>query len=132
MKSPEESDRHLEKIDGRAPVFSKEMTSSRHSQSECKDRRDRDRDRYNETSSKSSHSQEGSHQRPKVKEEDLKDLPEEEAEMIRLMGFGSFDTTKGKKVEGNDIYCANIPKKRRYRQYMNRRGGFNRPLDFIA
>lgn len=52
--------------------------------------------------------------------------------MMKIMGFGNFDSTKGKKVNGNDIYVANIPKKRRYRQYMNRRGGFNRPLDFIA
>lgn len=52
--------------------------------------------------------------------------------MMKIMGFGNFDSSKGKKVKGNDIYVANIPKKRRYRQYMNRRGGFNRPLDFIA
>lgn len=59
-------------------------------------------------------------------------MSESEIEMMKLMGFGSFDSTKGKKVEGNDVYVANIAKKRRYRQYMNRRGGFNRPLDFIA
>ncbi|XP_069139041.1 U4/U6.U5 small nuclear ribonucleoprotein 27 kDa protein-like [Argopecten irradians] len=55
-----------------------------------------------------------------------------EAAMMKAMGFVSFDTTKGKKVQGNDIYVANTARKRRYRQYMNRRGGFNRPLDFIA
>uniref|UniRef100_A0A8W8ISX5 U4/U6.U5 small nuclear ribonucleoprotein 27 kDa protein n=1 Tax=Magallana gigas TaxID=29159 RepID=A0A8W8ISX5_MAGGI len=64
--------------------------------------------------------------------EDLKGLPQDEADMMKIMGFGNFDSSKGKKVKGNDIYVANIPKKRRYRQYMNRRGGFNRPLDFIA
>ncbi|XP_060069814.1 U4/U6.U5 small nuclear ribonucleoprotein 27 kDa protein-like [Ylistrum balloti] len=55
-----------------------------------------------------------------------------EAAMMKAMGFVSFDSTKGKKVAGNDIYVANTARKRRYRQYMNRRGGFNRPLDFIA
>ena len=76
--------------------------------------------------------------------------------MMKIMGFGGFDTTKGKKVPGNDVGSANIVQKRRYRcvqennviyldisnivieqnaffrQYMNRRGGFNRPLDSIA
>lgn len=32
-------------------------------------------------------------------------------------------------LSGSDYSCANISKKRDYRQYMNRRGGFNRPLD---
>ena len=57
----------------------------------------------------------------------------EEIEMMKLMGFGGFDSTKGKKVPGNDHnHGSNIQNKRKYRQYMNRRGGFNRPLDFIA
>lgn len=59
-------------------------------------------------------------------------MTEEEQQMAKLMGFANFDTTKNKKVDGNDVYVAYLPKKRRYRQYMNRRGGFNRPLDFIA
>lgn len=58
---------------------------------------------------------------------------EEEIEMMKLMGFGGFDTTKGKKVLGNEAnHGAQVQTKRKYRQYMNRRGGFNRPLDFIA
>eukprot|EP00105_Crassostrea_gigas_P029033 XP_011450848.1 PREDICTED: U4/U6.U5 small nuclear ribonucleoprotein 27 kDa protein [Crassostrea gigas] len=72
------------------------------------------------------------YEKPEISEEDLKGLPQDEADMMKIMGFGNFDSSKGKKVKGNDIYVANIPKKRRYRQYMNRRGGFNRPLDFIA
>jgi len=55
----------------------------------------------------------------------------EELEMAKIMGFSGFQTTKNKQVQGNDIYVANIQKKRRYRQYMNRRGGFNRPLDCL-
>lgn len=60
-------------------------------------------------------------------------MDEEELEMMKVMGFFHFDTTKGKQVQGNDkIGVANVLVKRKYRQYMNRRGGFNRPLDFVA
>jgi U4/U6.U5 tri-snRNP-associated protein 3 len=46
--------------------------------------------------------------------------------MMKLMGFGGFDTTKNKKVSGADVSGAKIRKPIKYRQYMNRRGGFNR------
>ncbi|KAJ3503970.1 hypothetical protein NLJ89_g8191 [Agrocybe chaxingu] len=39
--------------------------------------------------------------------------------------------TQGKHVEGNQEGAANVKKQRTWRQYMNRRGGFNRPLDKI-
>jgi U4/U6.U5 tri-snRNP-associated protein 3 len=48
---------------------------------------------------------------------------------MRKMGFAGFSTTKGKKVQRNDVSGSNIKTKNRYRQYMNRHGGFNRPLD---
>lgn len=57
---------------------------------------------------------------------------DDEKEMLRVMGFGTFDTTKGKKVEGNNQGDVHVILKRKYRQYMNRKGGFNRPLDFVA
>lgn len=58
---------------------------------------------------------------------------EEEIEMMKLMGFASFDSTKGKKSEASaNAHAINVSMKRKYRQYMNRKGGFNRPLDFIA
>ncbi|RDD40538.1 U4/U6.U5 small nuclear ribonucleoprotein 27 kDa protein [Trichoplax sp. H2] len=58
---------------------------------------------------------------------------DEEEKMMKLMGFSGFDSTKGKHVDGtNNAEGTRIQQKRRYRQYMNRRGGFNRPLDFIA
>ncbi|XP_048258542.1 U4/U6.U5 small nuclear ribonucleoprotein 27 kDa protein-like [Haliotis rufescens] len=63
---------------------------------------------------------------------DKQTMSKEESDMMKVMGFSGFETTKNKKVEGNDIYVTNLQRKRRYRQYMNRRGGFNRPLDFIA
>lgn len=53
---------------------------------------------------------------------------DEEAAMKRIMGFGNFRTTKNTKVPGNQIYGVRKEKKTTYRQYMNRVGGFNRPL----
>jgi len=57
----------------------------------------------------------------------------EEDQMKALLGFGGFDTTKGKQVDDNVKGAASgaVRKdtKREYRQYMNRRGGFNRPLE---
>ncbi|KAJ6653269.1 hypothetical protein lerEdw1_009433 [Lerista edwardsae] len=68
-----------------------------------------------------------------ITEEDLEGKTEEEIEMMKTMGFATFDTTKGKKVDGSvNAYAINVSQKRKYRQYMNRKGGFNRPLDFIA
>ncbi|KAK4066969.1 uncharacterized protein Triagg1_7969 [Trichoderma aggressivum f. europaeum] len=50
------------------------------------------------------------------------------AAMQAMMGFGGFGTTKGKKVAGNNAGGVRKEKKSEYRQYMNRQGGFNRPL----
>ncbi|KAG8728688.1 hypothetical protein FRC12_021568 [Ceratobasidium sp. 428] len=58
-------------------------------------------------------------------------MEEDEAQMMAAMGFGGFDSTKGKAVLGNQQGAANVKKQRTWRQYMNRRGGFNRPLDKI-
>jgi len=51
--------------------------------------------------------------------------------MMAMMGIGGFGSTKGKHVEGNQEGGAKVKKVRTWRQYMNRRGGFNRPLDKI-
>ncbi|KAH9901970.1 hypothetical protein F4778DRAFT_134259 [Xylariomycetidae sp. FL2044] len=48
--------------------------------------------------------------------------------MQAMMGFGGFGTTKGTKVAGNNAGGVRKEKKSEYRQYMNRVGGFNRPL----
>ncbi|KAJ3174213.1 hypothetical protein HDU88_000181 [Geranomyces variabilis] len=53
---------------------------------------------------------------------------DEEEQMKRLMGFAGFDSTQGKKVVGSDASGVAINKQRTYRQYMNRRRGFNRNL----
>ncbi|KAG7280922.1 hypothetical protein CRUP_009209 [Coryphaenoides rupestris] len=68
-----------------------------------------------------------------ISDEDMQGKTEEEIEMMKTMGFGAFDTTKGKKTSGSvNAHATNVSQKRKYRQYMNRKGGFNRPLDFIA
>ena len=56
------------------------------------------------------------------------DDDDEDAVLKRVMGFTGFNTTHNKKVPGNDIYGVRKEKKTKYRQYMNRTGGFNRPL----
>ncbi|KAJ5699539.1 hypothetical protein N7455_011428 [Penicillium solitum] len=56
------------------------------------------------------------------------DEDEMEAQMRKTMGFSRFRTTKNTKIPGNDIYGVRKEKKIEYRQYMNRQGGFNRPL----
>ncbi|KGO68162.1 protein of unknown function DUF1777 [Penicillium italicum] len=56
------------------------------------------------------------------------DEDEMEAQMRKAMGFSRFRTTKNTKIPGNNIYGVRKEKKIEYRQYMNRQGGFNRPL----
>ncbi|KAH9483982.1 U4/U6.U5 small nuclear ribonucleoprotein 27 kDa protein [Psilocybe cubensis] len=60
---------------------------------------------------------------------------DDEAAMMAMMGVTGFGSTKsnvqGKHVAGNQEGAVNIKKERTWRQYMNRRGGFNRPLDKI-
>jgi len=56
---------------------------------------------------------------------------EDETAMMEMMGFATFNSTKGKRVEGQMEGTSRIQKPKKYRQYMNRRGGFNRPLDYV-
>lgn len=49
-------------------------------------------------------------------------------DMISIMGFGGFGTTKGKHVSGSKGGSAKKKETTEYRQYMNRSKGFNRPL----
>ena len=67
----------------------------------------------------------------KLTEADLAGKTEEEIDMMKMMGFNGFTTSKGKKVKGNDVGDVHVVVKRKYRQYMNRKGGFNRPLDYV-
>ncbi|KAI0865799.1 hypothetical protein F4860DRAFT_265890 [Xylaria cubensis] len=64
-------------------------------------------------------------------DEDDNPAAEEDDEMSAMqamMGFGGFGSTKGQKVAGNNAGAVYKAKKTEYRQYMNRVGGFNRPL----
>ena len=73
--------------------------------------------------------------RAPITAEELAGKSNEEAEMMKLVGFGSFGTTKGQHVYGNEEPLHGTVQKvlkRKYRQYMNRKGGFNRPLDPTA
>jgi U4/U6.U5 tri-snRNP-associated protein 3 len=65
---------------------------------------------------------------PAEEDEDIVVEDDGMAAMQAMMGFGGFGTTHQKKVAGNDIYAVRKEKKTEYRQYMNRVGGFNRPL----
>jgi len=58
--------------------------------------------------------------------EEGEDVVDEDAQMMAMMGFAGFNTTKGQEVEGNQEGGVEIKKRRTWRQYMNRRGGFNR------
>jgi U4/U6.U5 tri-snRNP-associated protein 3 len=67
-----------------------------------------------------------------VNQEELEGLDEEE-QMKMLMGIQGFGSTKGEQVEDNKTSAARgvaaKNKARKYRQYMNRKNGFNRPLE---
>jgi len=55
---------------------------------------------------------------------------DEAAQMAKLMGLSGFDTTQNKHVNDPNANISGVFKKtkREARQYMNRPGGFNKPL----
>lgn len=57
----------------------------------------------------------------------LDELEDNEPSLSTILGFSRFNTTKGKKHV--DYGGVQLIKQRKYRQYMNRPGGFNRPID---
>ncbi|KAI1449698.1 hypothetical protein F5Y02DRAFT_158205 [Annulohypoxylon stygium] len=63
-----------------------------------------------------------------VEEEDIVVEDDGLSAMQAMMGFGGFGTTKGTHIPGNNAGAVRKEKKTEYRQYMNRLGGFNRPL----
>ena len=60
------------------------------------------------------------------KEQDARDAKSETAMMAKLGLPVAFDSSKQK--EHSDVSGVRTKSKRQYRQYMNRRGGFNKPL----
>ncbi|XP_022920059.1 U4/U6.U5 small nuclear ribonucleoprotein 27 kDa protein [Onthophagus taurus] len=127
-----DNNRHRRKRSSRERVDRSRERDSRRRHSNDRDvyrRYSRSRSRSTE---KKSSSKGGLPERPVVTAADLEGKSPDEQEMMKMMGFCSFDSTKGKKVEGNDVGDVHVILKRKYRQYMNRKGGFNRPLDFVA
>lgn len=64
-------------------------------------------------------------------EPDQEEMTGDEEDIMSMMGIpSSFGSTKGKQVEDPkaNVGDAMVRTKRQARQYMNRRGGFNRPL----
>lgn len=57
------------------------------------------------------------------------DMDDDTWAMKQVMGFVGFKSTKNTKVPGNNKnYGVRKDKQMEARQYMNRQGGFNRPL----
>lgn len=54
-------------------------------------------------------------ERPEITDKDLEGKSAEEQEMLKMMGFSGFDSTKGKHVPGNDVSAVHMTKKRKYR-----------------
>ncbi|XP_024275246.1 U4/U6.U5 small nuclear ribonucleoprotein 27 kDa protein-like [Oncorhynchus tshawytscha] len=53
---------------------------------------------------------------PPKREEDMQGKTKEEIEMMKIMGFGNFDTTKGRKTDGAvNAHAINVSQKRKYR-----------------
>eukprot|EP01129_Flabellula_baltica_P013329 TRINITY_DN615_c0_g1_i2.p1 TRINITY_DN615_c0_g1~~TRINITY_DN615_c0_g1_i2.p1 ORF type:complete len:182 (+),score=37.08 TRINITY_DN615_c0_g1_i2:233-778(+) len=97
-------------------------------------RRDSSRERsYKRPRDSSSDSYEGRPTTKKPRIEDLKDIDintADASDVFAMMGLPTgFNSTKGKKVKGNDTLNLHIKTKIESRQYMNRPGGFNRILD---
>ncbi|XP_068166474.1 U4/U6.U5 small nuclear ribonucleoprotein 27 kDa protein [Antennarius striatus] len=121
-------DRDRRRSRSRSPHRRRSRSPRRHRSSSLspmrqKDRRDDERKEVKEKTAKPI----------QISAEDMDGKTEEEIEMMKLMGFSAFDTSKGRKTDGSaNAHAVNVTMKRKYRQYMNRKGGFNRPLDFIA
>jgi U4/U6.U5 tri-snRNP-associated protein 3 len=71
----------------------------------------------------------------RILEVTFREEEEEEELMERLFGVSSFGSSKNTKVATNHataaVGVAQKHKARKYRQYMNRKNGFNRPLDNV-
>lgn len=78
---------------------------------------DREREKKKESEKKRKREKEKERERAKQLEleEQLLEPTEDDEEMRKLLGFASFDTTKGKPVAGNKIYVAHKLSKNKYR-----------------
>ncbi|CEH15927.1 duf1777-domain-containing protein [Ceraceosorus bombacis] len=115
--------------------YDRESDPDRNTGGAHRERREEELDRKHEGTSRSSKgkrsSATGSVDGGAVQNAGQVEVGEDEQAMMAAMGFGNFGSTKGKHVAGNSEGAANVRKERSWRQYMNRQGGFNRPLDKI-
>lgn len=98
-------------------------------------RRDDRRDTRGRSDDRRANGVSGKQARVRDEDDDDADLMDEsedpddiDAMMRRAVGFTRFKSTKNTKIPGNDIYGVRKETTTQYRQYMNRTGGFNRPL----
>eukprot|EP00434_Breviolum_minutum_P005396 symbB.v1.2.004758.t1/scaffold242.1/size254583/5 len=118
-KKPRKDDKRKER--GRSRGRSKERRKERSAERKAAPKRGRSESEDSE--SKSSDDEE------EMKEFLLStDMPEDQM-LSKMMGFSAFDSSKGRDHSTSDLSDVKRATKRQYRQYMNRRGGFNRPLD---
>ena len=93
-------------------------------------RDEREQNRINElggTQSRGIENNENSDERGRSRERILVGV-DANPDMISIMGFGGFGSTKGKHVSGSKGGAVKKKEVTEYRQYMNRSKGFNRPL----
>jgi len=94
-------------------------------------RRGDDRDKRRDERPRDARDKKRDEKRRDPSEEPEIDTKNEDAMMQQMLGFSNFDTSKGKDHATTDEWMIKRRSKRKYRQYMNRRGGFNRPLDSV-
>lgn len=130
----ERRDRHEERKDRPVERGSRDEreTAGRKPDSDRKRERERElpRHRDHERSAKTQKTTKESSVQPRDIDFDA-DISPEEMQMMQSMGIPFlFDTTQGKQVEDDAANAGAVKAKetRQARQYMNRRGGFNRPL----
>eukprot|EP00931_Biecheleriopsis_adriatica_P009672 TRINITY_DN110741_c0_g1_i1.p1 TRINITY_DN110741_c0_g1~~TRINITY_DN110741_c0_g1_i1.p1 ORF type:complete len:162 (+),score=31.27 TRINITY_DN110741_c0_g1_i1:60-488(+) len=130
-ESESESDRRARK--GARKDDKKKDTRRSRSRGRSKERR-KDRSPERKPAPKRGKSDSDSDSKSSDDEEEMKefllstDMPEDQM-LSKMMGFSAFDSSKGKDHGSSDLSDVKRATKRQYRQYMNRRGGFNRPLD---
>mmetsp|Transcript_12254 Transcript_12254/g.19915 ORF Transcript_12254/g.19915 Transcript_12254/m.19915 type:complete len:172 (+) Transcript_12254:281-796(+) len=139
--------RHREDSRGGDRRGRRERSSSRDRDDRRRGRRERSRSRERRRRRSTSRERDGGPEldafgrvvqdKSQVEKEEQEAAPEnrqtDEEKMMALMGFSGFNTTKGTAVKDNQVGPAKGGKAakntRKYRQYMNRKGGFNRALD---
>eukprot|EP00397_Hematodinium_sp_SG-2012_P055305 GEMP01067402.1.p1 GENE.GEMP01067402.1~~GEMP01067402.1.p1 ORF type:complete len:137 (+),score=39.63 GEMP01067402.1:59-469(+) len=91
--------------------------------------KEKERDKKDELRRRLAEAYDSEDEQARVPRRTPEENPVDEVLMSKIMGFASFDTSKGKDHSDTSLDGVKKTTRRQYRQYMNRRGGFNRPLD---